>query len=698
VPSGAGGMYPIYDANLFLSNNGAGGFGGMMVLLDAGAAPPPPAGPTADITSIAPNPATGAADPVPGGDVTVTATISGSGADAILGAELRIDSIAAAPIAMTADDSAFDSSTEAVTGTIPQATVAGLSTGTHTIYVRGSDASGWGSFDLAPLTVDHDGPTTGSLALTASPTNGSVAVTLSGTASDAASGGSAVDAAEYFVDGVGADGSGTAMTLGTGTAIRSVTATLGTSFLEALSEGPHALSVHARDALGSWGPAASITIVIDRTGPTASAISATPNPTNGQMGVNSSTPAVRVVATFTDAAATVAGGELFIDSVGGNGQGVPFMPSDGLFNSGTETAYADIPLTTVAALAQGPHTLSIHGKDSAGNWAATTTYTLVVDKLAPTVSSVLASPNPTNTTSAPYTNNTSFTLTANADGTGSNVVAAEWYEGTDPGIGNGTAIVGFVPAPTVSLSTSIDFVARGWLPGNHVVSIRAKDAAGNWSTSGSVTVVVVLPNLIFASTFDNAISPYGWSSVGGTAANLSVVGSHLQATISGGASGYVQDNTPAAEARYLVRFALNPNNLAFGNNGAASSARTIFTALSPSGQTVFQVQLHRTSTTGTFEVRAVVSRAGGGGGTSTTNWFAISNNTDTLIEVSWVSANNASFSLSTGGVVRQTFTGLNTSAYLVETVRLGPQGSLSNVSGSILLDSFVSARRSLVGL
>ena len=53
------------------------------------------------------------------------------------------------------------------------------------------------------------------------------------------------------------------------------------------------------------------------------------------------------------------------------GTGFPFVPSDGAFNSATETGYADIPLATINALSAGNHTIYVRGKDAAGNWGAT---------------------------------------------------------------------------------------------------------------------------------------------------------------------------------------------------------------------------------------------------------------------------------------------------------------------------------------
>ena len=103
----------------------------------------------------------------------------------------------------------------------------------------------------------------------------------------------------------------------------------------------------------------------------SSGVSATPNPTNAVIGFNSTTPAVRVSASFTDTLSNVSAAEGFIDTVGGDGTGFIFLPTDGSFNSPSETGYADVPLTTIVQLSEGEHTIYVHGKDAAGNWGAT---------------------------------------------------------------------------------------------------------------------------------------------------------------------------------------------------------------------------------------------------------------------------------------------------------------------------------------
>ena len=163
----------------------------------------------------------------------------------------------------------------------------------------------------------------------------------------------------------------------------------------------------------------------------------------------------------------------------------------------------------------------------------------------------------------------------------------------------------------------------------------------------------------------------------------------MAATVSGGSSGYVQDNTPTAESSYRARFYINPNNAA-----VTSTAMPIFVGLTGANGNVFTVQLRRTNN-GTYQVSAVVTRSGG---TTATKWYTISGNSFTAIEIYWQSGTSVPFSLYTGGTLAETLTGLNTSALTLETVRLGPQGGLANVTGTLYFDSFVSRRYTFIGL
>jgi hypothetical protein len=168
----------------------------------------------------------------------------------------------------------------------------------------------------------------------------------------------------------------------------------------------------------------------------------------------------------------------------------------------------------------------------------------------------------------------------------------------------------------------------------------------------------------------------------------------MQAALSGATGLYVQDDTPAAESSYHARFYFNPNGVL--PNGASNSGFiTIFSGLNASNSTVFQVQFRRLiAGGGTYQIRLGISRAGG---TTFTSTYNISNAAH-AIEIAWQSAASASASLYIDGALQQTLTGLNTSAFTLESVRLGPSAGLVAAStGTMYFDVFDSTRTTYIG-
>jgi FtsP/CotA-like multicopper oxidase with cupredoxin domain len=477
IPSAAvqDSQYPLYDASLFLRNNkgtaSTSGLGGMLTTLKVGTgAPPPPSndttGPVASALALSPNPTNGSVD------VSISANISdvSTGNSTIDQAEFSIDS--GSPIAMTGT---FDSPSVAVSGTIPAATLAGLSSGNHTISVRGHDALGnWGVFASIVLSVDKEGPATTGLTLSPNLSDGTVDIVLAATGNDTTTGNSNVVAAEYWID----SGSPVVMIAGGSDApIRSLTATIPAG----LSSGTYVVSVRSQDAFGNWGAPATISLTVDSAKPTANVISASPNPNNGTAPFNSSVLAVRVTANFSDISkgnSNIVAAEGFLDVAGPTGTGFVFIANDGIFNSPMENGYADIPLPVIATLSTGSHPICIHAKDAAGNWGdINCSYNLVIDSQPPTISSATLTPATIAFGAASVTLN----VTAN-DGTGTGVSGGQyWIDGSATPPANPTA---FVSTP-VSINTST------LAAGTHTVYVQMKDGAANWSTVSSLTLYVV---------------------------------------------------------------------------------------------------------------------------------------------------------------------------------------------------------------
>jgi FtsP/CotA-like multicopper oxidase with cupredoxin domain len=133
--------------------------------------------------------------------------------------------------------------------------------------------------------------------------------------------------------------------------------------------------------------------------------------------------------------------------------GASMVPNGSKWDAPTKTAYAYIPLSDIRACAEGKVTLWIHGKDAAGNWGSFTTAgqftttTLTLDQTAPLISSV------THTTAAGVTTFTVTANDPTSNGVSSNIVAAEWFAGaTDPGPGNATAVPAFAAANPATIT------------------------------------------------------------------------------------------------------------------------------------------------------------------------------------------------------------------------------------------------------
>jgi hypothetical protein len=398
----------------------------------------------------------------------LSATLTASTGQTVSGAEYWIDS--GAHTAITGTYGTL-SATVSATLTLPS--------GSHVLFVRGQDNAGtWGPPKSTTFAVDTAGPTTAGMTLTPNPSNGTVAVALHATGDDTATGGSNIAAAEYFIGATGANGTGTAMTVNVAAPVASLDATIAPP----VSGG--VISVHSKDALGNWGAFSTITLSIVGTGPSTSGVSATVSPNNGTIPLNSTQAVVRIAATLTSTGATVAGAEAFIDCnppaltplTCPSGSGLPFVPADGVWNSASEAAYGDIPLSTVAGLSNGTHTIYVHGRDATGNWGATSTTTLVIDKTAPTVSVSAAA------STVAFGSAVTVNVTANDVGAGLSTgpnARQYWVDGSATPPANPTAFTG------------ASFNVTGLTGGAHTIYVRVQDAASNWSTVASVTVNVV---------------------------------------------------------------------------------------------------------------------------------------------------------------------------------------------------------------
>jgi hypothetical protein len=332
----------------------------------------------------------------------------------------------------------------------------------------------------------------------------------------------------------------------------------------------------------------------------------------------------------------------------------------------------------INALSTGNHTIYVRARDASGNWGATSTTILLIDKVAPTFTGIALAPNPTNGAA-------SVTLTVNgaADTGGAGLAGGEYWINppttTAPAPGGGIQFSGLTAnIPVGSLAV-----------GTYTVSARIRDAAGNWSTGTngirSATLTVV-PDAIFANGFETGTRPWGWSSAStnttgrlNVSATAALVGTRgLQAQ--GNNTNYVQydfgTTSNPATATYDARFYFNPN----GNTG---TNQDIFVARTTGGATVFRVRYRWNG--GSPQVQIQV-----GTGTGNTAWIGITNGAANRIEVVWQSGSTLQLFVGGSLVANQSLSATTTS---VGQFRLG---SVTN-GGSATLEYFdaFSAKRSI---
>ena len=580
VPASGGPLFPVYDASDRLDNatgaaSGVVPFGGALTFLDTGVALP-------TLPTI-----TGLALSYPifdGTDLGFTATASaGSDGSPVDSIEWVLDS--ATGVAQSAA-----SGNGPVSGSVLAATIAALSNGGHSLLVRAHSTAGWGSYTAASFVVDHAGPTVSGFAASPTVTSGAT-IALSGNVSDVATGGSAIASVTYSVDG----GAAAPLTV---TPAGAVSGTFAGS-ITGLGEGAHVVTAVATDVRGNTGPVSTpVTVVVDSTVPTVSAVTVSPSPNNGNQGTPADPTIVEVRATVADpAAGTPAGssgvvsGEAFLGGTtapvaSSYGTGFPLYP----YPAGSlTTLLGNFPVSELTKYADGPLNVWVHAKDAAGNW--------------------------------------------------------------------GTSLAG---------------------------------------------VLVINRSAIFASSFSNGTSPFGWTTA-------PPPGGQLTRTIAGGPTGqmvlarsagtwsntsraYLVDASPAAETRYNVGFDLTAGTFTTGTGSSSSTINAAITNAQTNARvlTIFQARTLAGVTAYGVQYRGyVATKTGSGGSTvtarqvrlvvggSATPWQALGA-TQTRIVVTWVSGASATATLTVGAAAAVSLGGLNTSANTIDYGWLG----VSSVSGT----------------
>jgi hypothetical protein len=234
-------------------------------------------------------------------------------------------------------------------------------------------------------------------------------------------------------------------------------------------------------------------------------------------------------------------------------------------------------------------------------------------------------------------------------------------------------------------------------PGKFAV---AWDSGGDGSGSG---VFARNSDLIFADGFET--SSFAWSSTTGSGAGLSrqrvaSLGAPeeygLQVVVDG-QNRHVQDNSPAAEARYRARFYLDPNGFDPGE-AAGRFRQHVFLALAEEPvERLVLIMLRRVG--GQYAIGAQVRRDDG---TVAKPPFSPIADGPHAIEIDWQKAtapgaNDGRFEMWIDGTSVVTVTGLDNDERAVDFVRMGAISVKDGAGGTLFFDEFVSRRLAYIG-
>jgi hypothetical protein len=157
----------------------------------------------------------------------------------------------------------------------------------------------------------------------------------------------------------------------------------------------------------------------------------------------------------------ITGAEYFFDADPGSGQGTPIQFAPG-------TMITDLTFSIdISGLQHGVHKLFIRSRDESGKWSMTNQITILYAPIQLT-----------------------------------NIIEAEYFIDTDPGVGEGIPIP-FVPGsnlPDILFSVNTESLS----PGIHYLFIRAKDESGKWSHTNLFSFLcehLSLPDIVKAEYF-----------------------------------------------------------------------------------------------------------------------------------------------------------------------------------------------------
>lgn len=241
-------------------------------------------------------------------------------------------------------------------------------------------------------------------------------------------------AAEYFIDTDPGPGNATQASVAAAININNLAATIN---VNGLSNGVHRIYLRTRNASGFWSITAMKDFLYD----------------------------ANVVYTVPPVAPqNIVAAEYFIDTDPGHGRGTSITITAGLDLSNTSATI------NTAALSNGTHRLYIRSRNNEGRWSLTSVKEFIV--------------------------NFDFTY-GPAPVAAQNIVTAEYYFDTDPGLGQGSAIA--VTAGTDISNFAVTTNTAGLSNGTHRLYIRSKNNEGFWSLT-SVKDFIVNADFTYPAT------------------------------------------------------------------------------------------------------------------------------------------------------------------------------------------------------
>jgi uncharacterized protein YjiK len=261
--------------------------------------------------------------------------------------------------------------------------------------------------------------------------------------------------------------------------------------------------------------------------------------------------------------------------------------------------------------------------------------------------------------------------------------------------------IGIGPGSTNSNDMNIYLAARGLdnndFPNENDGKIYELSISGGGDPPPTPTPTPTsgpLPDLIFADGFESG-NFSAWSSAVGSdlsvTSGAALVGARgMQALINDNTAIYLIDESPSSESRYRARFYFDPNSIPMisGDN------HFIFYGYSGTTKVVTRIQFRFTNSGG-YQVRVQVLN----NSSSWTNsaWFPISDAPHAL-EIDWQAAASGGLTFWVDGVQRAALTGIPTSNYRIERVRLGAVNGIdSGTRGTYYFDAFESRRQTYIG-